>query len=50
MGWRKSFGAVIHGWAPTHFITTSAGPGSPVGLLVAAAIGIIGYLFTLIDA
>ena len=33
-------GAVIHGWAPTDFFTTYAGPGNPLGVLVAVAIGV----------
>ena len=33
-------GAVIHGWVPTEFFTTYAGPGSSVGVLVAVGIGI----------
>jgi uncharacterized membrane protein YraQ (UPF0718 family) len=33
-------GAVIHGWVPTEFFTTYAGPGSTFGVLIAVAIGI----------
>ncbi len=33
-------GAVIHGWVPTNFFTTYAGPGNPFGVLVAVAIGV----------
>ena len=33
-------GAVIHGWVPTDFFTTYAGPGNSAGVLVAVAIGI----------
>ena len=33
-------GAVIHGWVPTDFFTTYAGPGNPLGVLVAVAIGV----------
>jgi len=33
-------GAVIHGWVPTEFFTTYAGPGSTFGVLVAVGIGI----------
>ncbi len=33
-------GAVIHGWVPTEFFTTYAGPGSSFGVLVAVGIGI----------
>jgi uncharacterized membrane protein YraQ (UPF0718 family) len=33
-------GAVIHGWVPTDFFTTYAGPGSTFGVLVAVGIGI----------
>ena len=33
-------GAVIHGWVPTEFFTTYAGPGNAFGVLVAVAIGI----------
>jgi uncharacterized membrane protein YraQ (UPF0718 family) len=33
-------GAVIHGWVPTEFFATYAGPGSTFGVLVAVAIGI----------
>jgi uncharacterized protein len=33
-------GAVIHGWVPTDFFTTYAGPGSTFGVLIAVAIGI----------
>ncbi|MGS0686783.1 permease [Nakamurella sp. GG22] len=33
-------GAVIHGWVPTDFFTTYAGPGNPFGVLVAVAIGV----------
>ena len=33
-------GAVIHGWVPTDFFTTYAGPGNNLGVLVAVAIGI----------
>jgi uncharacterized membrane protein YraQ (UPF0718 family) len=33
-------GAVIHGWVPTDFFTTYAGPGSNVGVLVAVGIGV----------
>lgn len=33
-------GAVIHGWVPTDFFTTYAGPGNPLGVVVAVAIGV----------
>jgi uncharacterized protein len=33
-------GAVIHGWVPTDFFTTYAGPGSNIGVLVAVGIGV----------
>jgi hypothetical protein len=33
-------GAVIHGWVPTEFFTTYAGPGNTLGVLVAVAIGV----------
>jgi uncharacterized membrane protein YraQ (UPF0718 family) len=33
-------GALIHGWVPTDFFTTYAGPGSTFGVLVAVGIGI----------
>ena len=33
-------GAVIHGWVPTEFFTTYAGPGSTFGVVVAVGIGI----------
>ncbi len=33
-------GAVIHGWVPTDFFTSYAGPGNPFGVLVAVGIGI----------
>jgi uncharacterized membrane protein YraQ (UPF0718 family) len=33
-------GAVIHGWAPADFFTRVAGPGNPLGPLVAVAIGV----------
>jgi len=33
-------GAVIHGWVPTEFFTTYAGPGSAFGVLIAVGIGI----------
>ena len=33
-------GAVIHGWVPTEFFTTYAGPGNAFGVLVAVGIGI----------
>lgn len=33
-------GAIIHGWVPTEFFTTYAGPGSSFGVLVAVGIGI----------
>ena len=33
-------GAIIHGWVPTDFFTTYAGPGSTFGVLIAVAIGI----------
>ena len=33
-------GAVIHGWVPTDFFTTYAGPGSTFGVLIAVGIGI----------
>jgi uncharacterized membrane protein YraQ (UPF0718 family) len=33
-------GAVIHGWVPTDFFTTYAGPGSTFGVVIAVAIGI----------
>jgi len=33
-------GAVIHGWVPTDFFTTYAGPGNVFGVLVAVGIGI----------
>jgi len=33
-------GAVIHGWAPTDFFTTYAGPGNVFGVLVAVGIGV----------
>lgn len=33
-------GAVIHGWVPTDFFTSYAGPGSTFGVLVAVGIGI----------
>jgi uncharacterized protein len=33
-------GAVIHGWVPTDFFATYAGPGSTFGVLVAVGIGI----------
>ena len=33
-------GAVIHGWVPTDFFTTYAGPGNAFGVLVAVGIGI----------
>lgn len=33
-------GAVIHGWVPTDFFTTYAGPGSTFGVLTAVGIGI----------
>ena len=33
-------GAVIHGWVPTDFFTTYAGPGSSFGVVIAVAIGI----------
>jgi len=33
-------GAVIHGWVPTNFFTTYAGPGSNFGVLVAVGIGV----------
>ena len=33
-------GAVIHGWVPTGFFTTYAGPGSAFGVLIAVGIGI----------
>ena len=33
-------GAVIHGWVPTDFFTTYAGPGNAAGVLVAVAIGV----------
>lgn len=33
-------GAVIHGWVPTDFFSTYAGPGSTFGVLIAVAVGI----------
>jgi len=33
-------GAVIHGWVPTDFFTTYAGPGNMFGVLVAVGIGV----------
>lgn len=33
-------GAVIHGWVPTDFFTTYAGPGNNLGVLIAVGIGI----------
>ena len=33
-------GAVIHGWVPTDFFTTYAGPGNAAGVLVAVGIGV----------
>jgi uncharacterized protein len=33
-------GAVIHGWVPTDFFTTYAGPGNAFGVLVAVGIGV----------
>ena len=33
-------GAVIHGWVPTDFFTTYAGPRNPFDVLVAVAIGV----------
>jgi uncharacterized membrane protein YraQ (UPF0718 family) len=33
-------GAIIHGWVPTDFFATYAGPGSSFGVLIAVAIGI----------
>jgi len=33
-------GAVIHGWVPTDFFATYAGPGNSLGVLVAVGIGI----------
>ena len=33
-------GAVIHGWVPTEFFTTYAGPGSTFGVLIAVGIGV----------
>jgi len=33
-------GAVIHGWVPTEFFTTYAGPGSSFGVLIAVGIGV----------
>lgn len=33
-------GAVIHGWVPTDFFATYAGPGSSFGVLIAVGIGI----------
>ena len=33
-------GAIIHGWVPTDFFATYAGPGSSFGVLVAVGIGI----------
>ncbi|WP_430867458.1 permease [Demequina aurantiaca] len=33
-------GALIHGWVPTEFFTTYAGPGSTFGVLIAIVIGI----------
>ncbi len=33
-------GAVIHGWVPTEFFTTYAGPGSTFGVLIAVGLGI----------
>jgi uncharacterized membrane protein YraQ (UPF0718 family) len=33
-------GAVIHGWVPTDFFTTYAGPGNTFGVVIAVAIGI----------
>jgi len=33
-------GALIHGWVPTDFFTTYAGPGSTFGVLVAVGIGV----------
>jgi uncharacterized protein len=33
-------GAVIHGWVPTDFFTTYAGPGNVFGVLVAVGIGV----------
>jgi uncharacterized protein len=33
-------GAVIHGWVPTEFFVTYAGPGSTFGVLIAVGIGI----------
>ncbi|TFC23623.1 permease [Cryobacterium glucosi] len=33
-------GALIHGWAPTDFFATYAGPGNPFGVLIAVLIGI----------
>jgi uncharacterized membrane protein YraQ (UPF0718 family) len=33
-------GALIHGWVPTDFFSTYAGPGNNLGVLVAVAIGI----------
>ena len=33
-------GAVIHGWVPTDFFTTYAGPGSSIGVLVAVGVGV----------
>ncbi|MDY7528227.1 MULTISPECIES: permease [unclassified Cryobacterium] len=33
-------GALIHGWAPTDFFATYAGPGNPFGVLIAVLIGV----------
>ena len=33
-------GAIIHGWVPTDFFATYAGPGNKLGVLVAVAVGI----------
>jgi len=33
-------GAVIHGWVPTDFFTTYAGPGNAAGVVVAVGIGV----------
>ena len=33
-------GAVIHGWVPTDFFATYAGPGNNLGVLIAVGVGI----------
>lgn len=48
-------GAVIHGWVPTDFFTSYAGPGNSLGVLIAVGIGIPLYsnaagIMPLVDA